>query len=144
MTEFLTTDDIADIACIEQVCFGGDAWNAAMIKGEFDGGSVFLGVKDNGKTVAYICARIIIDEADINNVAVLPEYRRKGFAKELMDALVGYCRGRGADRFTLEVNSKNIAAKSLYRKLGFTTSGVRKGYYHGDDAEIMWLDKERI
>ena len=73
MTQLLTKADLDDVCVIEQVCFGADAWNKNMLEGEYDGGSVFFGIKQNSKVVAYISARIIIDEADINNVAVLPD-----------------------------------------------------------------------
>ena len=46
-------------------------------------------------------------------------------------------------KFTLEVNANNLPAKNLYKKMGFVSCGVRKGYYHGEDAEIMWLEKEQ-
>ena len=144
MTQILTQADIDDICVIEQECFGLDAWNENMLQGEFDGGSIFLGIKRQEKVVAYISARLIFDEADINNVAVLPDFRKQGMAQQLVQSLVDYCEGKGIKKFTLEVNANNMPAKKLYHKMGFVTCGVRKGYYHGEDAEIMWLDKEQI
>ncbi|MBR2302504.1 MAG: ribosomal protein S18-alanine N-acetyltransferase [Clostridia bacterium] len=143
MTQLLTQLDLDDVCFIEQVCFGKDAWNKNMLESEYNGGSVFFGIKRNEKVVAYISARIIIDEADINNVAVLPEFRKQGMAQKLVDALAGYCENKGVKKFTLEVNANNTPAKNLYQKMGFVSFGVRKGYYHGEDAEIMWLDKEQ-
>ena len=143
MTQLLTQFDIDDICVIEQECFGKDAWNKNMLQSEYDGGSVFFGIKQNGVVVAYICARLIIDEADINNVAVLPAFRKQGMAQQLITALVGYCMQRGIKKFTLEVNANNVPAKNLYAKMGLKSCGVRKGYYHGEDAEILWLDKEQ-
>lgn len=135
----LDKNDVDDIADIEKTCFGSDAWNQNMLLGEFDGGSVFFGCESDNRVVGYICARIIFDEADINNIAVLPAFRGQGYAKALISALKQYCAGQGADKFTLEVNTNNIAAKNLYGKMGFVSTGIRKGYYHGEDAEIMWL-----
>ncbi len=143
MTQLLTKADLDDVCVIEQICFGVDAWNKNMLEGEYDGGSVFFGIKQNDKVVAYISARIIIDEADINNVAVLPDFRKQGMAQKLVGALADYCENKGINRFTLEVNANNTPAKNLYKKMGFVSCGVRKGYYHGEDAEIMWLDKEQ-
>lgn len=143
MTQLLTQLDLDDVCFIEQVCFGKDAWNKSMLESEYNGGSVFFGIKRNEKVVAYISARIIIDEADINNVAVLPEFRKQGMAQKLVGALADYCENKGIKKFTLEVNANNTPAKNLYKKMGFVSFGVRKGYYHGEDAEIMWLDKEQ-
>ncbi len=135
-------DDLPRLAEIEKICFGADAWNYGMLKSEMDGGAVFLGAVSGGETVGYICARLIIDEADINNVAVVPEFRRRGVASALIDGLKDYCLKRGINRFTLEVNVNNRAAKSLYARARFVSVGIRKGYYHGEDAEIMWLTEE--
>ncbi len=131
--------DLLRLTEIEKQCFGNDAWNYNMLKSEMDGGAVFLGVLSKGEIVGYICARLIIDEADINNVAVVPECRRMGFATALIDGLKDYCLKKGISKLTLEVNVNNLAAKNLYAKAGFTAVGTRKGYYHGDDAEIMRL-----
>ena len=83
----LDFDDLPRLAEIEKICFGADAWNYGMLKSEMDGGAVFLGAVSGGETVGYICARLIIDEADINNVAVVPEFRRRGVASALIDGL---------------------------------------------------------
>jgi len=144
MTEFLTESDLVDVCEIEKVCFGKDAWNLSMLQGEYDGGSVFLGIKQNNKVVAYTCARLIFDEADINNVAVLPDFRKKGYAWQLVMALIDFCKQKNIHRFTLEVNANNLPAKNLYKKIGFESCGVRKGYYHGEDAEIMWLEGDNV
>ena len=143
MTQLLTQLDLDDVCFIEQVCFGKDAWNKNMLESEYNSGSVFFGIKRNEKVVAYISARIIIDEADINNVAVLPQFRKQGMAQKLIQALVDFCEQKDIKKFTLEVNANNTPAKNLYQKMGFVSFGVRKGYYHGEDAEIMWLDKEQ-
>ncbi len=135
----LSSDSLQDLCEIERQCFGKDAWNFNMLESEFKSGSVFFGAKDGNKVVGYVCAKTILDEADINNVAVLPEYRRQGIAQKLINCLISYCKTNGIYKFTLEVNANNSAAKNLYKKTGFETAGVRKGYYHGEDAEIMWL-----
>ena len=143
MTQLLTRADLDDVCVIEKECFGKDAWNFNMLLGEYDGGSVFFGIKHCDKVVAYICARLIFDEADINNVAVLPQFRKQGMAQNLIQTLVDFCMQKNIKKFTLEVNANNLPAKNLYQKMGFESCGVRKGYYHGEDAEIMWLDKEQ-
>jgi GNAT superfamily N-acetyltransferase len=56
----------------------------------------------------------------IGNVSVLPDYRRRGIARELVAASVDYARRRGADRITLRVVDGNLPAIKLYESLGFT------------------------
>jgi len=84
----LSSDSLQDLCEIERQCFGKDAWNFNMLESEFKSGSVFFGAKDENKVVGYVCAKTILDEADINNVAVLPEYRRQGIAQKLINCLI--------------------------------------------------------
>jgi len=65
----------------------------------------------------------------VNNVAVHPQFRRRGFAEMLLDA--GFARGRerGARTVYLEVRRSNEKAVRLYEKLGFREAGVRRKYY---------------
>jgi ribosomal-protein-alanine N-acetyltransferase len=73
------------------------------------------------------------------NVAVAPERRRIGVARDLISRLVE--EGNGRLPFTLEVRVSNQPAIAMYERLGFRSSGVRPRYYqdNGEDALIMWL-----
>lgn len=59
------------------------------------------------------------DQWLIGNVSVLPDYRRRGIARELVHACVEYARERGARQITLEVVDGNVPAVALYEALGF-------------------------
>ncbi len=80
------------------------------------------------------------EDADICNVAVQKDYRKKGIAQRMLTVLMEAAGGRGVLHFTLEVRSGNIAAVRLYEKLGFATEGIRRGFYEKprEDALIMW------
>jgi len=133
----LTADRIADLVVIEQACFGNEKWNEAMLKAGFDNPlSEIYGIFDRGRVVAYLSAQIIFDEAHIGNVAVLPQFRRRGFATRLLNALY---KKAGVSKFTLEVSVSNEAAICLYKTHGFEQAGLRKAYYkNGGDALILW------
>ena len=47
---------------------------------------------------------------------------------------------KGIKAFTLEVRESNLAAISLYQKLGFVSAGIRKNFYDApkENAVIMW------
>lgn len=91
--------------------------------------------------VGYIIYWVVLDEAHIINVAVHPEYRRKGIGEGLVSFVIETCKGLGLERIFLEVRRSNVAARRLYRKLGFEVIGVRKGYYSDtkEDAIVMSL-----
>ncbi len=91
------------------------------------------------KTVAYLGMWQISGQCDITNIAVLPEYRKKGIAKRLIEHLKQFCIENSLSPITLEVRESNEPAKSLYASMGFEPIGHRKKYYAdtGEDAIIM-------
>jgi ribosomal-protein-alanine N-acetyltransferase len=84
----------------------------------------------------------VLDELHINNLAVLPAFRRKGVAGALLEHVLKEGSALGARRATLEVRRSNEAARRLYERLGFTVTGIRRGYYTNpvEDALILWRD----
>ena len=100
--------------------------------------------KAGGEVVGYVGIWLILDEAHITNIAVHPDFRRKGIGKRLMLAATDYAESQGVDAVTLEVRASNIIAQRLYEKIGFVSVGIRPGYYHddGEDAVIMWRNQK--
>lgn len=93
------------------------------------------------KIVGTAGMRIIGTEGDIDNVAVLPEFRNLGIAGKLLDGLLDMGRQKGVTEFTLEVRVGNEYAIKLYEKAGFVSEGIRPGFYVDpkEDANIMWI-----
>lgn len=90
--------------------------------------------------VGFLCRWLIADECHILNVAVHPRILRNGIANRLMNDALAEARGRKAKVITLEVRRSNVAARSLYRKLGFEERRLRRNYYGGgEDAIVMEL-----
>ncbi|MDR0520465.1 MAG: GNAT family N-acetyltransferase [Planctomycetaceae bacterium] len=57
----------------------------------------------------------------IQNVAVLPEYRRQGIGQALVQGALQGFRQAGVCRVTLEATADNFPAAKLYHRIGFTT-----------------------
>ncbi len=78
------------------------------------------------------------------NVAVDPDYRRRGIATRLLEHVFESTRDDQRRGYTLEVRVSNDRAISLYERLGFERQGIRRGYYtdNREDALIMWKDPE--
>lgn len=95
------------------------------------------------RIIGYICLRPFIDITNIMNLAVIPEFRRKGVGSLLLhDAIRENMRANpGFGPYFLEVRSSNTAAIRLYEKFGFQITGRRSGYYNrpDEDAVIMEL-----
>jgi ribosomal-protein-alanine N-acetyltransferase len=81
---------------------------------------------------------VVGEEAHVTNLLVSPDHRRQGVATRLLAELVRRAVENGARHLTLEVRTRNEAARSLYGKLGLSPVGVRRGYYGDDDALILW------
>lgn len=89
----------------------------------------------------YIVARETAGELHINNVAVRPEYRRRGIGAALLNRIIHEARRRKANAAFLEVRSANLAAQALYEKSGFKAIARRADYYSEprEDAVVMSL-----
>ncbi len=95
------------------------------------------------ETIAGYCGVwIIVDEAHITNIALLPEYRGRKLGEALLKKVMETARNMGAKTLTLEVRVSNTAARSLYRKQGFQEGAIRKQYYTDnlEDAIVMWVN----
>ncbi len=81
-------------------------------------------------------------DAHIVSIAVREEYRRRGLGELLLIGAVEMAVRRGQQVVTLEVRASNDAAQALYRKYGFTQTGLRRRYYadNHEDAVIMTSD----
>ena len=89
--------------------------------------------------VGYLCLWEIGHEIHITNLAVHPEWRRRGTARQLLGAALIEGVSRGVTLAFLEVRPSNTRALALYESLGFQVIGRRNGYYFdtGEDALVM-------
>ena len=122
--------NVFDLADIEEVCFAKDAWTVNNLRGEFmNEYSYLIGYYQDDKLVGYTCVRAMYEEAQVCNVAVLPEYRRQGIAKQLIEEMLRLSAEKGCQDCELEVNTENTPAVELYKKCGFEVAGIRKNFY---------------
>lgn len=122
--------NVFDLADIEEICFAKDAWTVNNLRGEFmNEYSYLIGYYQEDKLVGYTCVRAMYEEAQVCNVAVLPEYRRQGIAKQLIEEMLRLSAEKGCQICELEVNTENTPAVELYKKCGFEVAGIRKNFY---------------
>ena len=137
----LSEENSAAVAKIEKLCFSSP-WSEATVSSEIKSGfSDFFGAFSEDDLAGYIGGRTIAGETEIFNVAVSPEFRRKGIAKALIEKFIGTVREKKTDVIYLEVRASNLAAISLYEKAGFVFCGIRKDYYTNpkENALLMRL-----
>jgi len=96
------------------------------------------------RVIGYCSFWRVLDELHVNNVAVAPAYRGRGAGTALIREVLREGARMGARRATLEVRRSNEAARRLYERLGFTVTGIRRGYYTSPDEDALILWREDI
>ena len=134
---------VAQVAQLEKICFGSAAWSESSVASELNNKLALWLVAVDGDTVAgYVGSQTVMDETDMMNISVHPDYRRQGIAQMLADRLVEELKTVGSRALTLEVRASNVPAISLYEKLGFQQVGLRKNYYRNPKEDALILRKE--
>lgn len=142
--EKLTEKDIAEIAELDKLCFSVP-WSYNSFLAELQNPIArYLVAKHSGRCIGYCGFWVAYDCGDITNIAVHPDYRRRGIGSMLVSSMLSLARNESLGSMNLEVRRSNIAAQNLYSKYGFEIMGTRKGYYsdNHEDALIMVVSLE--
>jgi len=94
-----------------------------------------------GALLGWSCFLLVVDEAELLKIAVVPAWRRQGIGRALLQDVFTSAARAGARRLFLEVRQRNLAARELYRKMGFTEIGRRPGYYDNPPDDALVLEK---
>lgn len=133
---------VAQIAEIEKLCFN-DPWSENSIRYELTNAiSLWLVAVCDGKVAGYVGSQSVLDEADMMNIAVHPDYRKQGVAQMLIAQLIAMLSTQGVRSLTLEVRTSNDPAIALYEKMGFVQVGRRPNYYRNPKEDALILRKE--
>ena len=133
---------VPQVAELEKLCFS-DPWSEQSIASELDNVlALWYVALDDDRVVGYIGSQTVCGETDVMNIAVHPDYRRRGIGQILIEELIREVKNLGSISLTLEVRSSNAPAVSLYEKLGFSQVGRRKNYYHNPKEDALILRKE--
>jgi ribosomal-protein-alanine N-acetyltransferase len=137
-------EDISAVLEIDRVSFS-NPWPERSYRYELTdnpAAQLFVATLDDETVVAFLGYWLIADEVHISTFAVHPEFRMHGIGEDLLKRAMSVAHEKGAQIATLEVRESNVAAISLYEKLGFEVVGSRDGYYrdNNEDAILMTLN----
>ena len=133
---------VSQVAELEKICFS-DPWSEKSVASELENDlACWLVAVEEDRIAGYVGSQTVMDETDMMNIAVHPDFRRKGIAEELVNALVHRLRNRGSRCLALEVRASNEPACKLYEKLGFSQIGRRPNYYRNPREDALILRKE--
>jgi ribosomal-protein-alanine N-acetyltransferase len=133
--------DLPELLDIERMSFRSP-WSEAMFAEEMKNDWSHVWVIEAGAgraVVAFSVFWVAADEIHLLNVAVTPEWRRRGLARHLLGAIIAFAEARVASHIVLEVRPSNTVAQHLYRQFDFRPVGIRPNYYadNGEDAVLM-------
>ena len=111
--------DVPALARIERRCFS-DPWSeAGILESVQSETTIALMAENEREELGYLMARLSGEEGEILNLAVLPEHRRRGMGRRLLEQGLALLIGRGVREAYLEVRESNLAARDLYLGFGF-------------------------
>lgn len=134
-----SADDVVRLREIE-VLSQPSAWSEAVMSHELEvPQSSFWVARRDHEILGFLVFWVVYDEVHILNVAVHPDARRLGVARQLLERLIERARAENMTSVTLEVRVSNDAAQKLYAGFGFKQIGRRKAYYadNGEDAFVL-------
>lgn len=138
----MNTSHVPQIAELERLCFH-DPWSENSIASEVKNAlSLWFVAIENDVVVGYVGSQTVLGETDMMNIAVHPDYRKKGIGTGLILTLIHELKQRGSHSLMLEVRVSNEPAISVYKKLGFAEVGRRKNYYRNPKEDALILRKE--
>ena len=141
----MTRTHIDALMPFERDMFGTEAWSRSSYQAEVDDKRhrYYVAAEDaDGVLLGWAGVLIIGETAEILTVGVVPEGRRRGIARRMVDALLDEAIRRGATEAFLEVRVDNVAARALYVGTGFAEIGMRRGYYDGGRVDAVTMRKE--
>ena len=140
----MTLADLDSVMIVEKDSFS-TPWSRNAFEEELTQNKLarYLVAVSGEVVVGYAGTWLVINEAHVTNVAVGVPYRGKGMGRRLMECMMDLARDNHMESMTLEVRVSNMAARTLYSKLGFVEAGIRKNYYTEtrEDALILWREE---
>jgi ribosomal-protein-alanine N-acetyltransferase len=141
--EALTEERLDEVVAIESRAYE-HPWTRGNFADSLKSGYEAQALMGGDTLLGYFVAMKGVDEVHLLNLTVTPEFQSQGWGRLMLDAVVLWARGSGAQWLWLEVRVSNTRAQHLYERYGLRRVGERKGYYPAasgqrEDAIVMSL-----
>ena len=141
---YMEPQDTEKVAYIEKNNFSEPWPESEFSKTLQDDKYIYIVAADGERIAGYAGCFVVLENADITNIAVDEEYRRQGIGDRLIELLSLKAADKGAESLFLEVRESNEPAKSLYEKNGFAKVGMRRNFYRKPDENAILMEKKLI
>jgi ribosomal-protein-alanine N-acetyltransferase len=132
--------DLPTIMQVEKLSFA-DPWSESSFVDELLSNELayYIVPVVDGQVAGYAGMWVVLEEAQITNIAIHPDFRGQGLGKATLFYLMELAKQLGSTKMTLEVRKSNEVAQFIYRRHGFLVIGTRTNYYpdNGEDAILM-------
>ena len=138
--------DVAEkFALTAESCPKFPAFNAKeRVEGDFEKGLKYYILEVNDRTFGCVALeKAGPDLCYLGRLAVLPEYRNKGFGQALVNHLFEQARKFGIRRVEIGIISKHRKLKNWYKKLGFVQKGTKKFDHLPFNVAFMYRELNR-
>lgn len=136
MVKVITPSMIEEISLLERESFSS-FYSDSVLLSTLKAPSFFGLASVDNKVLGYVFSTVVLDEANIDRIAVKKEYRNQKIATKLLIELENRLKDKGVKKVLLEVRRSNAVAIKLYLSLGYKKIYERKNYYeNGEDALI--------
>lgn len=118
-------------------------WSEKGFENSLEQGLNYIFCNAQGGKLGYCCILPVLDEVHVLNICVVPEYQKKGIAKDALKKMLVKLKDSRYRVALLEVRGTNLPAIKLYQSLGFHKDGVRKNYYrvnHWDETQQVLIE----
>jgi ribosomal-protein-alanine N-acetyltransferase len=132
-------DDLPSILAIEEVSFSTQWSHQSFLNELYDKYSFLKVALFDENIIGYICADYLHHEARILNLAVHPDFRRRGVATMLLNDIRTALKSQGCVFLYLKVRESDTGARQFYEHLGFTIETIRKKYYGNPDEDALQM-----
>jgi ribosomal-protein-alanine N-acetyltransferase len=140
--EFRPEDADAVMAIAAQTPEAANWSKESYVKFACEACSLALVLEADGQIGGFLLGRLVADQAELLNLAVVAEQRRQGAGTALLAKALEEWRSLGAKSAYLEVRESNTGAIAFYDKYGFAKTGLRKGYYRAPDEAALTMVKK--
>ncbi len=120
--------DLAVVADLERSLYAYP-WSQGNFRDSFEAGYDCWVACEGERVVGYAILMIALDEAHLLNIAVASAWQNRGIGRGFLEFMLGVAREAGCQIVYLEVRPSNVAARHLYRAMGFQQIAIRPSYY---------------
>ena len=137
----MTVDDLDEVMALEEELFPVPWTREGFFTFLIRKDTLFLAVEEKGRILGYAGCLIVLDEADILNIAVARGRQREGIGGFILQSLLRLLGMQGIRYVHLEVRESNRTARRLYKRNGFAEDGLRKDYYTDPTENAVLMTK---